>query len=448
MQKYLFFILSFAGLVGVGLWQHPTSEAAVGSEYVSIPPFVSSGAPPLVMLVMGRDHKLYYEAYNDASDLNDDGKLDIHYTPSIDYYGYFDSNKCYEYSSTNTRFEPKTKTTNKKCVGTADAYWSGDYLNYLTMSRMDTMRKVLYGGYRSTDDGTQTVLQRSFIPQDAHSWGKEYTSETVDGYSIADYTPFTAPATGLRHLFASTTMSSTTNPPLLRYALGNNHRIWDWVASESPVVRNNTIETSGGTYPGHPADHTAFEKLVVDYSRPEYRFGGGSWSTYADRNHESQRYSSPDNDHFGAIDGAGNPWGNDYKNNYNSGAADQNQYLIIFTGTLRVETSGDYTFGVDGDDAVEVIVNGGSNNQIIVGDYGPHGVRGTPQYGNADKAVASPSSTIHLEAGQDYKIEFRMEEDGGADQYYLYWTGPDSSNTWEIVPAQKFSNLAGSSYRL
>lgn len=101
--------------MGVGLLQNPSSEAAVGSNYVSIPPFVSSGAPPLVMLVMGRDHKLYYEAYNDASDLNGDDKLDIHYTPSIDYYGYFDSNKCYDYSTTNKRFEPKSKTTDKKC---------------------------------------------------------------------------------------------------------------------------------------------------------------------------------------------------------------------------------------------------------------------------------------------------------------------------------------------
>ena len=31
------------------------------------------------MIIMGRDHKLYYEAYNDASDLNNDGVLDTKY---------------------------------------------------------------------------------------------------------------------------------------------------------------------------------------------------------------------------------------------------------------------------------------------------------------------------------------------------------------------------------
>jgi len=449
MQKHFLLFLSFAGLVGVGLLQNTMSVAATGSEYVSIPPFVSSGAPPLVMLVMGRDHKLYYEAYNDASDLNDDGKLDIHYTPSIDYYGYFDSNKCYEYSTASKRFEPKSKTTDKKCVSTADAYWSGDFLNYLTMSRMDTMRKVLYGGYRSIDDG-ETVLQRSFIPQDAHSWGKEYTSEAVDGYKIAEYTPFTTPASGLRHLFASTTLTSATSPPLLRYALNNPHRIWDWVATERPVVASSSITTSGGTYPGHPSNHAAFEKMVVDYAQPAFQFGNGSWSTYAIRNHASgtERYVSPNNDNFGAIDGAGNPWGDNYKDSYNNGAVEQNQYLVIFKGNLTVEKSGDYKFGVDGDDAVEVIVNVGGSDQIIVGDYGAHGVRGTPQYGNSDHAVVNPSSTIKLEAGKSYEVEFRMEEDSGEDRYYLYWNGPDSNNTWAIIPAQKFTNLSGSSYWL
>jgi type IV pilus assembly protein PilY1 len=42
---------------------------------------------------------------------------------------------------------------------------------------MDVLRKVLYGGYRSTDTDSETVLEGVFIPQDAHSWGKEYAGE-------------------------------------------------------------------------------------------------------------------------------------------------------------------------------------------------------------------------------------------------------------------------------
>lgn len=436
MRKFLYLILGGAGLVGGAIWQHPASIAATGSDYVSIPPFVSSGAPPLVMLVMGRDHKLYYEAYNDASDLNEDDKLDIHYTPSIDYYGYFDSKKCYEYSSVNKRFEPKTKTIDKKCIGTADGYWSGDFLNYLTMSRMDTIRKVLYGGYRSTDTGTETVLQRSYIPQDAHSWGKEYTSEAVDGYKIADYTPFTAPATGLRHLFASTTMTSDSSPPLLRYALGNSHRIWEWVAKEALVV-DDSIQTTGTTYASHPANHAEFEALVLNYAQAAYAFGQMSWSDYSARNHGSERYVSPNASSFGAIDGEGNPLGANY-NPYNSGATDQEHYLAIITGKLHVVTGGTYYFGVDGDDAVEVIIDKGTANEKVIGYYGAHGVYGDYHYNDF---VTFANNSVHT-------IEFRMEEYGGADRYYLYWKGPDSADAWQITPAQKFTDLMISTYRL
>src|SRR6187549_278124 len=79
-----------------------------------IPLFLNPAVPPLNMIIMGRDHKLYYEAYNDASDLNNDGVLDTKYkgyelkspipalpeSPyKIDYYGYFDSFKCYDYTA-------------------------------------------------------------------------------------------------------------------------------------------------------------------------------------------------------------------------------------------------------------------------------------------------------------------------------------------------------------
>lgn len=49
------------------------------------PLYLSESGTPLVMLTMERDHKLYYEAYNDASDINGDSILDIRYKPAITY---------------------------------------------------------------------------------------------------------------------------------------------------------------------------------------------------------------------------------------------------------------------------------------------------------------------------------------------------------------------------
>lgn len=79
------------------------------------PPYLTSSQTPLILLTMARDHKLYYEAYNDYSDLDGDGKLDIYYTPSIEYYGNFDSNKCYDYQS-DVKPTPVAMATGKKCT--------------------------------------------------------------------------------------------------------------------------------------------------------------------------------------------------------------------------------------------------------------------------------------------------------------------------------------------
>ena len=183
----------------------------------SAPLFVANqNLSSLVMLVMGRDHTLYYEAYNDASDLDKDGVLDTHYDPKIDYYGLFDSHKCYTYAS--DLFTPTVVTSNKKCSGA----WSGDFLNYLTTSRIDALRKVLYGGLRYNDEsnaaGTAPILTRSYIPKDAHSWGKTWDPAVMNttaagNLKISEYAPLSDSKV---YFFASTTLTAAKDKPLLR----------------------------------------------------------------------------------------------------------------------------------------------------------------------------------------------------------------------------------------
>ncbi|MCF6256882.1 MAG: fimbrial assembly protein [Gammaproteobacteria bacterium] len=205
------------------------------------PLFAAQSAPPLTLMTMGRDHKLYYEAYNDASDLNGDGVLDTNYKPDvIDYYGYFGSNICYVYDGGNNRFEPSSITTDKRCSGGSE--WSGDFLNYLTTSRIDALRKVFYGGTRSVDTNSETVLERSYIPQDAHSWGKEYTDIATSGFDIREYSPLNLPVAGLRHLFANTTLVSENDAPLLRVLNDTDFRVWEWLSKERPVAGATCID--------------------------------------------------------------------------------------------------------------------------------------------------------------------------------------------------------------
>jgi type IV pilus assembly protein PilY1 len=377
LKKSLLLVLALAsgclGFQAVGLV--PAHAINTAADYQSIPPFLTSGVPPLVMLVMGRDHKLYYEAYNDASDIDQDGTLDIRYSPNITYYGYFDSYKCYKYDTSNTRFYPYSVTTDKTCnkIGEGNynynqGEWSGNYLNYLTMSRMDSVRKVLYGGKRYYD-GTETtsssvVLERAFIPQDAHSWGKEY-DPAVSGISIATVAPLPEPTPGRRHLFANTTLSNT-GAPLLRVAPSQTKRIWEWVSKERPVADSGTVSTGGSAgYNSYPSNHSQYDSLVFTYATPSNQYTKNvdtTGATYYAVSKDAKTATPGGNPYLsGKIAGWGNPWGNDYwptGGSYDDGDADQTNYLTIFNGSMKVNTTGDYYFIADGDDAVEFIITG------------------------------------------------------------------------------------------
>lgn len=411
------------------------SLSAAALNLAQSPLYLTVSQPPLIMLTMSKDHKLYYEAYNDYSDLDGDGTLDVGYKPgSIDYYGYFDSYKCYSYAS--GVFTPVALTSNKKCTGTNDSYWSGDFLNYVTTSRIDAIRKVLYGGKRSTDSSTQTILERTYIPQEAHSWGKEYESQARDGYLISEYTPLTEPSSGYRHLFASTSLNSDTTTPLMRVLTNSRYRIWEWVSIEGPVAGSDcndgsgrtTCTTAGGSswsvvpastteglsnltmttynisgYGGHPASESDFNTLVLNYGTAVKRCGSGLVAT---------------------INGSGNPY------DPGSASCSDDNYMTIFTGTLNIATAGTYTFAVDGDDAVDVFIDGTQ----VVGYYGGH----------AACNCTTHSGTRTLSAGA-HTITFRHEEGSGGDSYKLQWqrTEPASVMTDYTVRVEVCKTISG-----
>jgi type IV pilus assembly protein PilY1 len=282
-------------------------------DYQRTPPFLTAAAPPLVMLVLARSEKLYTEAYNDASDLDGDGYLDVGYKPAqIDYYGYFDSYKCYTYSSSQSRFNPSGWTENntnatdlqssdKACHGAGE--WSGDFLNYLTMSRMDALRKVLYGGYRSTDSATDTILQRAYVPQDAHGWGKEYKDVATDGYDITEYADIASlPSSGNYHLFASTATSDNGDPKL-RVLLNKPNRIWEWVSKNNPVTDDSL---------GTPTDYVVKVKVCdstvgLEYNCKHYAGQDGNFNDGQDSYKPTgllQRYGESEEMLFGLISGS------------------------------------------------------------------------------------------------------------------------------------------------
>jgi len=219
-SKLFLFLLAAFGLC------HVTSAYSTEINIPEIPLFVEGSKTPLLQLVVQRDNSLFYEAYPSYEDINNDGVLDTTYKPlEIDYYGYFDSFLCYQ--TVIDHLEPVSHTSNKKCtIG-----WSGDFLNFATMTRMDLLRRSLYGGQRVVDTASETRLRRAFVPRDNHTWGFEYESEVINGFKISDYTPLFEPLNGHRHLFATNNVYLTPEP-YFRVRRNSTERIWQWVDKE------------------------------------------------------------------------------------------------------------------------------------------------------------------------------------------------------------------------
>ena len=251
------------------------------------PPFLGYNQdPPMVMINSSTDHQLFFKAYNDYGDIDGDGLADTTYKDSITYYGYFDSAKCYDYSVANGRFEPKAATDpsaaapappSHYCTGGNDAYWSGNFLNWISMSRIDVIRKVLFGGHRRIDTATSTVLERTYLPHDAHSWAKYYAGDDLDkitpfSEAAGDYTLTSGTLAENGLTFANTTdtdgtgySQTNTDPPLIKVAKGN-YSLWagnerwqcTW-GSGAPrdnhaASNSNVAATSGiNSYTGSPA---------------------------------------------------------------------------------------------------------------------------------------------------------------------------------------------------
>ena len=166
-----------------------SAYTASNDDFSAVPVLLSRSSTPLVMLAMSVDHQLFVKAYSDYADNDGDGELNTTYTDTFDYYGYFNSNYCY--TQTNQVFHPSVKidsypdTSAHQCSGNND--WSGNFLNWATMTRMDIVRKVLYGGKRSTDNAL-TVLERAHLPMDGHAFSKVFKSNEMSSYTPFNYT--------------------------------------------------------------------------------------------------------------------------------------------------------------------------------------------------------------------------------------------------------------------
>lgn len=175
-----------------------------------------------------------------------------------------------------------------------------------------------------------------------------------------------------------------------------NADVYKAISPQCAVLRNGLRMSTYSHNRSHPSNSTQFQSMVDTYASVSWRrYGGGTQSR---------------------INGVGNPYGQD------------SNYLSLFNGFIYIPSTGTYYFGVDGDDAVEVRIDG----HVVTGWYGGHGRRGRAMYPQA----------VTLEQGY-HLIDYRHEEGGGGDNYYLYWKKPGQSS-YSIVPSSAFKRCGSS----
>lgn len=246
-----------------------TSFAQSNLDYTATPPLSQQFSnDPMVMLALASDHQLFIRAYNEYDDLDDDGQPDSGYSHNFEYVGYFDNKKCYSYS--DGVFSPTATTPTaagdrdilQYCPGNE---WSGNFLNWLTMTRADIVRLVLYGGYRSTDTATETILERAYLPSDAHSFAKYYAGEDINSLMGEGDLGGVPSCTGNTNLCRGVTFCNTsrpvdgnhlsherqgaTQPPLLRVVKGN-YSLWGSGERYQCLTSRNDGNLNEGPAPG------------------------------------------------------------------------------------------------------------------------------------------------------------------------------------------------------
>ncbi|WP_406043771.1 hypothetical protein [Succinimonas sp.] len=273
------------------------------------------------------------------------------YDPSIIYEGIFDPAVCYSYNNNTNNLSqtlphdlingywiPAAKATyrsetlnklwhegtekgTKRSVPVCNAggsthHWLGNFLNYVTTSRIDAIRKILYGGtrltnshltnkdskpvhYKGTDKNGKSyraaILKHSRVIRDGHAWGKvlgnamyeeggkqvfqvkDFTglssrkSDSAGAYffGIASYDSSGADAFGQGRYMRIVYNKSAGMPGV---KTGGSKNIWDWVSRQTASSKIGAVGTSSSA--------TTDDQAWDDF--PSSSIGGISISTEYD----------------------------------------------------------------------------------------------------------------------------------------------------------------------
>ncbi len=167
----------------------------------TVPLYLTARADPNVLINMSVETPMGGAAYNDNvgiptgcagrqnNVLGDSAADNIGtcYFPATTYLGYFDPNKCYGYDTANGRFNPSgaVNNSNHECT----SKWSGNFLNWSTMTAIDMFIMTMTGGNRDTDTTSLTVIKRA-RKQNNNSWFPRKVLNSTVNAAPSTVTPY------------------------------------------------------------------------------------------------------------------------------------------------------------------------------------------------------------------------------------------------------------------
>ena len=181
-------LLNIAIAISCAFWSVPAAPGSLAES----PLYLQSAVPPNVLFALSVEYPTANTAaYQGTND----------YSEATTYLGLFDSEKCYDYSTTDDRFNPVSLATVHDCTG----HWSGNFLNWATMTGLDEFRYAMTGGDRHTDTSSLTVLQRTY--QSGQGGASNFPDKTYSGTTA---TPFAGVSLSIVNQGKGTQMTVST----------------------------------------------------------------------------------------------------------------------------------------------------------------------------------------------------------------------------------------------
>ncbi len=147
-----------------------TSSAIAAAPNISQDPLtLITSADPNILINLSVEVPMGGAAYNDQDDTSSGGScagrvtegggaVGVCYDSAAEYVGYFNPNRCYTYGASDGYFSPQGATnSDHECSGE----FSGNFLNWSTMTAMDAFLYTMTGGNRVVDTVSLTVIERA-----------------------------------------------------------------------------------------------------------------------------------------------------------------------------------------------------------------------------------------------------------------------------------------------